>query len=179
MARVLVVFGTSEGQTATIAERIADVLESEDHYTTLVHGRHVSEEFRLRDYDAVIVGASIHMGKHQRYLTRFVREHAAELNELPSAFFSVSLTAAAGTDESQATAQGLVDEFLATTGWHPDETMTVPGALTYSRYGWIKRFVMKQIARQEGGGTDTTRDYEYTDWDEISSFAIRFARSLE
>ena len=49
----------------------------------------------------------------------------------------------------------------------------------YSRYGTLERFVMKRIAKRAGGGTDTSRDYEYTDWDEVASFATAFADALD
>ncbi len=179
MAKVLVLYGSTEGQTATIAERIADVLESAGHDPSLIQGNHLPNAFALTDYDAVIVGASIHMGKHQKYVTRFAREHAEELNRLPSAFFSVSLTAAEGTDEAWERAGELVEEFVEQTGWQPDSTAVVPGALKYSQYGTLKRFVMKRIAKKQGGGTDTSKDYEYTDWDEVEGFATAFARSFD
>ncbi|WP_458207768.1 menaquinone-dependent protoporphyrinogen IX dehydrogenase [Haladaptatus sp. NG-SE-30] len=178
MASVLVLYGSTEGQSATIAERIAGVLEESGHDPAVVHVRHRPEGFSLPEYDAVVVGASIHMGKHQKYVTRFVRKHAEELNQLPSAFFSVSLTAAEGSEEAWERAKEYVEEFLDETGWNPDATAVVPGALKYSEYGVLKRFVMKQIAKQTGGGTDTSRDYEYTDWDEVEGFASAFARSL-
>ncbi|WP_049972416.1 menaquinone-dependent protoporphyrinogen IX dehydrogenase [Haladaptatus cibarius] len=178
MARVLVLYGSTEGQTATIAERIAEVLVSAGHDSTLLHGNRVPDRFRLSEYDAAIVGASIHRGKHQRYITEFVREHADELNRLPSAFFSVSLTAAEDTDEARATAENLVTKFLADTGWNPDRTAVVAGALKYSRYGLLTRLLMKYVATKAGGGTDTSCDYEYTDWDEVEVFATSFARSL-
>lgn len=38
---------------------------------------------------------------------------------------------------------------------------------------------MKRIARKEGGDTDTSRDWEYTDWDSVEAFAAAFASSLE
>jgi menaquinone-dependent protoporphyrinogen oxidase len=41
----------------------------------------------------VIVGASIHMGKHDDYVLDFVRENRDALECLPSAFFSVSMAA--------------------------------------------------------------------------------------
>ncbi|SIR84700.1 menaquinone-dependent protoporphyrinogen oxidase [Haladaptatus litoreus] len=179
MARVLVLYGSTEGQTATIAERTAEVLASAGHDSTLIHGNRVPEEFRLSEYDAVVVGASVHKGHHQKYVEQFVREHAKELNRLPSAFFSVSLTAVEDTDEARMTAENLVTEFLAATGWNPDRTAVVAGALKYSRYGLLTRLLMKYVARKKGGGTDTSRDYEYTDWDEVERFATAFARSLD
>ena len=39
---------------------------------------------------------------------------------------------------------------------------TFAGALRYRDYGLLKRLMMKWIARQEGGDTDTSRNYEYT-----------------
>lgn len=178
MARVLVLYGSSEGQTATIAERIGDVLDAAGHETTLLHANHLPPEFALANYDAVVVGASIHVGRHQSYVTEFVRANADELNELPSAFFSVSLTAAEGTEESEATVATLIEEFLAATEWEPELSLAVAGALTYSKYGFLKRLVMKRIARKSGGETDTSRDYEYTDWDEVEAFAAEFATML-
>ncbi|WP_158059073.1 menaquinone-dependent protoporphyrinogen IX dehydrogenase [Halorussus halophilus] len=178
MARVLLLYGTTEGQTATIAERIADVLADNGHEPTLVHTKHLPDGFSLGDYDAAVIGASIHAGTHQKYVREFVKAHAAELNEMPSAFYSVSLTAATGTQEAWDTAREMLEDFLAETGWEPDATAVVPGALKYSEYGVLKRFMMKRIAGEAGGDTDTSRDYEYTDWNEVAEFAKEFGESL-
>jgi menaquinone-dependent protoporphyrinogen oxidase len=37
---------------------------------------------------------------------------------------------------------------------------------------------MKRIAKKVGSDTDTSRDYEYTDWDEVEGFASDFAEAL-
>ena len=178
MARVAVVYGTTEGQTAAIAERIAGHLADVNHDPTLVHANHLPPGFDLDAYDAVVVGASVHVGRHQRYVEQFVRDHVSALNDRPSAFFSVSLTAAAGTVGGRAPAQDLLDEFLAEAGWAPDVTATFAGALRYSEYGLLTRFVMKRIARKYGEDTDTSRDYEYTDWDAVERFAADVAAEL-
>jgi len=178
MARVALVYGTTEGQTGVVAERMAEVLADAGHDPALFHANHLPADFSLSDYDAAVIGASIHVGSHQQYVTRFVADHVDELNRLPSAFVSVSLTAAEGTDAAWVTARSMVEEFLDETEWEPDATAVVPGALRYSQYGTVKRFVMKRIAKRAGGGTDTSRDYEYTDWDEVESFAAAFADTL-
>lgn len=53
----------------------------------------------------------------------------------------------------------------------------VKGALPYTRYNWLKK-IMKRIVSKAGGDTDTTRDYEYTDWDDLRVFAREFAGRL-
>jgi menaquinone-dependent protoporphyrinogen oxidase len=52
----------------------------------------------------------------------------------------------------------------------------VAGALPYTRYNWLKRWVMKRIVAKAGGDTDTTRDYEYTNWEELRAFSEEFGR---
>jgi menaquinone-dependent protoporphyrinogen oxidase len=178
MARVAVVYGTTEGQTATIAERIAGHLADTGYDPPLVHVNHLPPGFDLDAYDGAVVGASVHAGRHQRYVERFVRDHVSTLNDRPSGFFSVSLTAAAETPESRTAVRGLLEAFLAETGWTPDVTTTFAGALRYSEYGLLTRFVMKRIARQYGEDTDTSRDYEYTDWDAVERFAADVAAEL-
>ncbi len=178
MGRVLVAFGSSEGQTATIAERIGDALEDADHDVVVVHAKHPPAELDPGRYDGVIVGASIHMGSHQSYVESFVDTHSEALNRVPSAFFSVSLTAAHPDPDDREPAQATVEEFLEETGWEPDTTLLVAGALKYSEYGLLKRVVMRRIAGKAGGDTDTARDYEYTDWDELEAFVDAFTALL-
>ncbi len=62
MARVLLCYGTSEGQTATIAGRTGDVIDAEGHEVAMVHLKHPPADLDPGEYDAVVVGASIHAG---------------------------------------------------------------------------------------------------------------------
>jgi menaquinone-dependent protoporphyrinogen oxidase len=175
MARVAIVYGSTEGQTASIAERIAGVLSDAGHDPTLVHAKHPPAGFSLEEYDGCVVGASVHYGRHQRYVRRFVRDAVETLNGRPSAFFSVSLTAVEDTDEAREATGELVEAFSQNTGWVPDVTATVAGALRYSQYGLLTRYLMRRIARKHGEETDPSRDYEYTDWDDVERFAREFA----
>ena len=50
----------------------------------------------------------------------------------------------------------------------------------YTQYGFIKRQVMKKIVRDKPGNlsTDTSRDYVYTEWDDVRAFTERFLDGL-
>jgi menaquinone-dependent protoporphyrinogen oxidase len=112
------------------------------------------------------------MGKHDGHVGDFVRKNLAVLERLPSAFFSVSLAA----DGDTAEAESYVEEFEQDTGWRPTVVAVFGGALLYTEYGFLKRHVMKKIAREKPGnlGTDTSRDYVYTEWDGVRTFAEDF-----
>ena len=100
-----------------------------------------------RGYDGVIVGGSIHMGKHDKHVVEFVRNNRDILEGLPSAFFSVSLAAQGDTEE----AEGYVQQFEEETGWPRTKIALFGGALLYTRYGFIKRHMMKKIAGDKPG----------------------------
>jgi menaquinone-dependent protoporphyrinogen oxidase len=96
------------------------------------------------------------------------------LNEKPTAFLSVCLAVLQEEPKVQQDLSGIIGRFLTVTGWRPTVTKPVAGALLYTRYNPIKRWVMKRIVRKAGGDTDTSRDYEYTDWSDLRAFADEF-----
>jgi hypothetical protein len=46
------------------------------------------------DFEAVLVGASVHAGRHQRAVCEFVRSNREALSATPTGFFQVSLSSA-------------------------------------------------------------------------------------
>jgi menaquinone-dependent protoporphyrinogen oxidase len=170
MAPVLVLYASNHGHTARIASHIAETLTEEGARADL---RDVGSaaDVSLSDYDAVIVGASIHAGNHQRAAVDWVKHHATALNGMATAFFSVCLSAAEDTDESREATRKYLDDFLEDTGWTPGRTESVAGALQYREYDFATRLLMRLLMRHQGHPTDTSQDYVYTDWDAVDQFA--------
>lgn len=177
MSTFLVAYGTSEGQTEKIAERIGDRLIERGHGARV---RNVAESDPVPgDYDAVLIGSSIHVGSHQKSVEQFVAGHRETLAVQPTGFFQVSLSAGSDDPDRRAEAAGYVEAFEDATDFHPDRVGQFGGALRYSKYGFLKRLLMKRIAGKTSGDTDTTRDYEYTDWHEVEAFTDDFAAFVE
>ncbi|WP_312910670.1 flavodoxin domain-containing protein [Natronosalvus caseinilyticus] len=179
MGRILVAYGSSEGQTAAIADRIGDVLADAGHDPLVISTKHPPPEIDIGRYDGVVVAASVHMGDHQPDAVSFVRENLDALERVPSAFVSVSLTAATGDTDADRTTEAYVEGFLEETGWSPTRTHVVAGALKYRDYGLLTRFIVRRIAGKEGLATDTSRDHEYTDWDDLEAFVREFATVVD
>ncbi len=163
MARILVLYATIEGHTARIAERVAAALRTHGHRVDVLPA---CAEADLLGYEAVVVGASIHYGHHPADLRELLRKNRAALAARPGAFFSVSLSAK----------ERYLQRFLRQVGWQPQATATFAGALQYSKYGPLKRLVMRVFVTLTGRDTDMSRDYEYTDWDAVDRFSEAFAR---
>jgi menaquinone-dependent protoporphyrinogen oxidase len=178
MSRVLIVYGTTDGHTRKIAVGLRGVLAWEGSRVDVFDAKRIPWHVRPESYDGVVVAASIHIGNYQRAVKRFVRLHAEELNRRPSAFVSVCLGVLEQRPEARQAVREIMERFLQRSRWRPVLTRTVAGAVPYTRYSWLKRWVMKRIVAKGGGGTDTTRDYEYTDWDDLRAFAREFANRL-
>ena len=176
MARILVLYGTTEGQTAKIAAAIAGTLRGLGCYTDIVEAGPLDPDPRL--YDGVIVAASVHVGSFQKPVLRWVRAHADRLASRPTAFVPVCLAVLGKGPKAAAEVQAIVERFQAQSCWRPSTTRAVAGALLYTRYNFFKRWIMKRIVAQQGGDTDTSRDYEYTDWNDVRAFAIEFGRRV-
>lgn len=175
MSRILLYYASVEGQAALIAERIAQTLRKHGHGVDMLPADAQAE---FASYDGVIIGASIHYGHHPAPLRKLVRHQREVLAARQNAFFSVSLSAG-GPRPKPAAAQRYIDKFLRRTGWQPQLVASFAGAVKYSVYGPIKRRVMIVFVGLGGGETDTSRDYEYTDWDAVERFAGAFAQRLK
>jgi len=175
---ILIVYGSLEGQTKKIAEHIAAILAAKGHATTTLSAENLSTDFSLDDFDAAIIGGSIHISKYPKPLLKFVTTHRDSLNKIPGALFTVCMAINSKLPGSREQAMHFGEAFKTQTGWRPALVETFAGAVKYTQYGFITRYIMKRISKHEGGSTDTSRDHEYTDWGGVAHFAEEFAVML-
>ncbi len=175
MFRVLIVFASSYGQTRRIAGRIAELLAKHDIEVDIVDARERKPFVRSARWDAVVVGASIIARGHQPTVRDFIMRNLDDLNAMPSAFFSVSASAGSVHAKNREAAATLRKDFLEEMGWHPSLDVSFAGAINFTEYNWLLRQYMKYAAKLNGGSTDTSRDHEYTDWNQVEDFASRIA----
>jgi menaquinone-dependent protoporphyrinogen oxidase len=174
MANILVVYGTTEGHTRKIAQRVGGFIREMGHNAEVLDSADVREDFRADGFNAFIIMGSLHQGSHQRSLVHFVKKHRDELKLAPSTFMSASLTAAYKEGDHHGELQACVDKFTEETEWTPTEWIPVAGALMYVEYDWFKRMILKSISKKAGGDTDTSHDYEYTDWPALEEYVKAF-----
>ena len=180
MTSFLVAYGTSEGQTAKVATRIGEAITARGHEATVVNADEIPADLAIDDFDAVLVGGSIHRGRQQPVIRALVDSNRDALRSKPTAFFQVSLSST--SEEGRTQAAEYVETFLEETEWHPDRIGLFGGALRYSEYGFLTRLLMKQIARRniaEMPEADASGDIEFTDWIEVDAFANDVAAFVE
>ena len=176
MARILVLYGTTERHTEKIAAAIGRSLTALGLDVRLIEAG--TQDPLPSFYDGVIVAASLHAGKYQKTVAAWVRGHLAELNARPAAFVTVCLAAASKRPGAAVEVDAISKRFVDQLGWRPAVTKAVAGALLYTQYNFFIRWFMRRIAAKEGGDTDTSRDYEYTDWGDLRRFSQQFGRRI-
>jgi len=171
--KALVLYSTRDGQTHAIASYIASCMKekAECDVLELTHGERVN----LAQYDQVLIGASIRYGHFNAVLDKFIKRNVDQLNNMPSAFFCVNLTARKPETRTPQT-NPYVRKFLLATPWQPALCGVFAGALRYPRYRWIDKVMIQLIMRMTGGETDTSKEVEYTDWEQVKKFAEDFAK---
>jgi len=175
--KVLVAYATTEGQTRKICQFLADRIAKAGHEVELIDTAGVGSDFALPAADGAILAASVHVGRYQTQFAHLVRNNLDRLATMQNAFLSVSLAAAGGADDLKDVSD-CADQFLRDTGWTPDAVEHVAGAFLYTQYDFFKRWVMKLIAKQHGAPSDTSRDFELTDWEALGRFADGFVARL-
>lgn len=174
-----VCYATTHGQTRRIAERIANSLRSEGHDSRAFDVSSMeSRRFDWQDAEGAVVAASLHAGSHQRSAEAFVQANVDRLNALPSWFVSVSLSAASANPRERLAPEQIAQSFVERVGWTPRLVRCVAGRLAYTQYSLVTRWFMRRIARKEHGPTDTSRDYELTDWQALARDTRQFGQDV-
>jgi menaquinone-dependent protoporphyrinogen oxidase len=172
--KVLIVYGSTEGYTRKIATFIAGHLAQARHAVTLVDATEAPSSVAVNEYDAILIAASVHLGRYQSSIVHFAQSHREALNARKAGFISVSLAAVSDDRDDREGLRNCVAEFARETRWLPSEVLHAAGALRFTQYDFFKRWALKYIAYRKGAPTDTSTDHEFTDWQALTTFVDEF-----
>jgi menaquinone-dependent protoporphyrinogen oxidase len=166
---ILILYATTEGQTRKIARRAASHLTAAGHSVELLPAAEAGD-LDLGGYDRALLLASVHSGRYQPELTGFVAARRTDLARLPTAFLSVSLSAASDEPEDRQGLEEVVRRMQEETGWTPGHVVHVAGAFRWAEYDFLKSWAMRWIASRRDPTAKAGQDKEYTDWDALFRF---------
>jgi menaquinone-dependent protoporphyrinogen oxidase len=177
--RTAVFYATREGQSERVAQRVAADLRAHTIEADVIDVNDIQGRVSWDVYDAAFVVASVHAGRHEKEMIEFVKRSKDELERLQAPFLSLTLSQAGAElvtntavqrEEAHADALRMVADFANETGWRFERSLTVAGALMYSKYNFLVKWIMKRIAHKAGFDGATSRDYEFTNWPAVDQF---------
>lgn len=169
MARILVLFSSTDGHTIKICQRLQDVVERDGHQATLISIADAPSP-DLDAFDKIVIGASIRYGKHSKRVVDFINCNRQILERKPNAFFSVNIVARK-PEKSDPETNPYLRKFLRQIAWRPRQVAVFAGKLDYPKYGAFDRFMIRLIMLITHGPTDPATVVEFTDWEKVEAFA--------
>jgi menaquinone-dependent protoporphyrinogen oxidase len=169
---ILLVFATTEGHARKLATFAAERLSRVGHQVRICDAAEFDAP-NLAGFDAALLVASVHLGRYQASLIECARENHGELNEIPNAFVSVSLSAAGG-EPCYHGLRDCVARLERDTLWRPRTVYHAAGAMPFTVYGFFTKFAIKLIVRRYGILVNTSQDYDLTDYDAFAAFIDQF-----
>lgn len=174
MAHILILYSTTDGHTLKICRHLQQVIEQASHRVTL-HSVDEDAQVDIAPFDKIVVGARIRYGKHTPQVFRFAQTHRAALDAKPNAFFTVNVVARKPEKNSPET-NPYMRQFLKQSAWRPKMLGVFAGRITYRRYGFWDRQVIRFIMWLTNGPTDPSTDVEFTDWKKVDDFGRMVAQ---
>ena len=171
MAKILILYSTTDGHTKKICERLQQVIEQQAHQVTVVSVQY-EPLVDLKAFDKIVIGASIRYGKHSPLIYQFIKRHAQLLDARPNAFFTVNIVARK-PEKNRPETNPYMRQFLTKTSWRPRELAVFAGKINYPLYGFMDRFMIRLIMFMTKGPTDPKAVIEFTDWQQVETFGRR------
>ena len=168
MARILIIYSTTDGHTREICRRLRQVIEQEDHRVTLMS---IDDEpnVDMKPFDKIVLGASIRYGKHGKQVYEYIERNEQILDSKPNAFFSVNVVARK-PEKNQPETNPYLKKFLKQISWQPKELAVFAGKIDYQRYRFWDRQMIRLIMWMTKGPTDPKTVVEFTNWKQVETF---------
>jgi menaquinone-dependent protoporphyrinogen oxidase len=183
--KTLIVYGTRYGATTGTAEEIANVLRTEGFEVKVVNAK--EEKIKdISDYDLIVVGTGVALGKWTGEIEDFVKRFETELPHKKMALFvsTGKFMAERQLKEKPTAVEEThkidIDDKVAKFGLQPISIGFFGGVLNTNKMNFLSRRMFGGFIKSQMG-TDGFKEtepgvYEMRDWDEIRSWAKELAQ---
>ena len=174
--KIGILYASVDGQTLKICKSLATYFKAHQIPTEL----YPIDKFEssLSSFHTLIIGASIHYGKHDKKVITFINANKAHLKHVKTAFFSVNLVARKD-DKNTANTNPYLIKFLKSTHWKPDFVDVFAGKLDYKSYSFLDKLMIKLIMKLTKGPTKSDVPIEYTDWKRVELFGRKISTQIK
>ena len=180
--RTLIVFGTRYGATTGTSEEIAKVLREEGFDVKAANAQ--KEKIKsISEYELVIVGSGMRMGKWTTEAEDFLKKFQKELEQKKLAIFASTMKTVSEregkTEDVAQMRKAALEDKIAQYDLHPIALGFFGGVLDYNKMGFLFKRTMGFLKPQleKDGFRETEPDvYDLRDWDEIRNWAKELAK---
>ncbi|MHA1967394.1 MAG: flavodoxin domain-containing protein [Candidatus Hodarchaeales archaeon] len=174
--RVLIAYGTRFGSTEEISSKFVEIMRNQGLDTTVINVKK-DKWPPLDQFDAVLVGSGIKMGRWTKEAKNFFKKNVKALKE--KSFFAVFVSSgeASYPEKYQEAKEKYVQKIITDLGFDLNKVMHEAfGGLfdlsNTSKIGWLEKKFTNMAARDDESSNLTENEYnDLRDWDQIQAFA--------
>jgi len=180
--KTLIVYGTRYGATAGTSDDIAKVLREQGFDVRVINAK--NEKIKsISDYELVIVGSGMRMGKWTDEADDFLKKFQKELGQKKLAIFASTMKTVSEregkTEDVAKMRKAALEDKVVQYNLHPIALGFFGGVLDFNKMGFLFKRTMGFLKPQlEKDGFKETRPdlYDLRDWDEIRNWTKELAR---
>ncbi len=185
--RVLIAYGSRYCSTAETAGKLAEFLEEEQNLTVSLFNLRKGKEkswplLEKQDFDGIIVGTGIRVGKWTREVKQFVKINKKAIKDTKTLFgFFISCGYASDPKYYPIAKKQFLEVKFEKLGFFPDIYDAFGGVFDFSptsSLNIIDKQILKWGARDLVMNIDYIQRNDYRDWKQIYGFASRFETTL-
>jgi len=168
MAKIIIIYSTTDGHTREICQYLQQVIEKRDNHVVLISINNEAE-IDLKSFDKIVIGASIRYGKHSPKVIEFIKKNLHILERKSNAFFSVNVVARK-PEKNQPETNPYLIKFLRQIPWKPMKLAVFAGKIDYQKYKFWDRLIIRLIMWMTKGPTDPKTNIDFTNWSQVEDF---------
>jgi menaquinone-dependent protoporphyrinogen oxidase len=180
--KTLIVYGTRYGATAGTSDEIAKVLREQGFDVRVINAK--NEKIKsISDYELVIVGSGMRMGKWTDEADGFLKKFQKELGQKKLAIFVSTMKTVSEregkTEDVAKMRKAALEDKVVQYNLHPIALGFFGGVLDFNKMGFLFKRTMGFLKPQleKDGFKETQPDlYDLRDWDEIRNWTKELAR---
>ncbi|BAC24269.1 hemG [Wigglesworthia glossinidia endosymbiont of Glossina brevipalpis] len=169
--KILILYSSKDGHTKKIANFIAKNLNKNNF--CVVKNLHKNFNLNLKDYNKIIIGASVRYGYFSFKFYKFINLKLNILNQIPSFFYSVSLIA---RKKDTLNNNKYTKRFLQNTLWRPKISEVFAGALKYSKYNIFNKILIYFMFKIIKNNLNIKKNTEFTNWNKVDEFSKKIEK---
>ena len=172
-SKTLICYGTRYGSTAEVAQKMADIIVESGSAVDLVDLKTSKPPMHVQEYDLVIIGSGIQVGKWTKHPLQFIEKNLETLSASRVALFVVC-GSAAHEDQCDDAQRDFLDKIVEDfPGLSPVSTGLFAGLYDFKRYSFPVRVLVKRIVKSElPPGEEVPEKIDYRDWDAIREWVL-------
>jgi len=164
MSKVLITYASKTGTTEEVSHKINEILKEKGHFADL---KKINEVKNVSEYDAVILGSGVRVGKIFSESVNFLKRFQNELKNKKIFYFIVCLTIKDDTPENRKIVEGFIKPLIQII--KPIDYQFFAGRFYYSNISPLFRSFLKKANIPEG---------DYIEWEKITNWVNSISNQI-